>query len=201
MGGRDTAAVFASTYAHWYVISTGANSTTPAGIVSTVPPPNGPTMPTNYSAWAYLGGSVYTSASTSVSADHAFRGNKAFYNTAVTPITAGVATVETAVSISSAVPSNALTYAIAGNGNPVGSGGNIDLQLLIRNVTGNTVYNPRFGIYGGLGAVNQVIAWPLGVMTNTSSQQFFYLHVLTTGAIGNGTTITLPWYEMPNGDA
>ena len=200
-GGRDIAGVFASTEVHWYMITTGANSTTVAGIVSTATPPNGPVLPVGYSAWAYLGGSAYSSSSTTVASDHAFRGNKSFYNVAFPVLTNGTATVETAVSVSTAVPANALSFGLTGTATPVGAGGNIDLQLLIRTVTGNSVYAPRVGIYGGLGGVNQVISWALGPVVNTSSQQFLYLHTLTTGTIGNGSTLQIPYYEMPNGDA
>ena len=79
-GGRDKAAVFASTYVHWYAISTGSGSTALAGIVSSQSPPSGPVMPANYSAWAYLGTSPYTSASTTVSSTHRFAGNRAYFD-------------------------------------------------------------------------------------------------------------------------
>ena len=65
--GRDSVAALATPEAHWYVISTGANSTAPQGIVSTAPPPTGPTMPTSYSAWAYLFSAVYSTFTSGLS--------------------------------------------------------------------------------------------------------------------------------------
>ena len=107
-GGRDKAAVFASTYVHWYAISTGSGSTALAGTVSSNPPPTGPIMPANYSAWAYLGTSPYTSASTTVSSTHRFNGNQAYFDhlTANTLLSGGGSTGLANVSISSAIAPN-----------------------------------------------------------------------------------------------
>jgi hypothetical protein len=63
VNGRDQAAAFAGSEVHFYAITTGIGSTAVGGICSTKPPPLGPTLPTNYSAWAYLASAKYTAAS------------------------------------------------------------------------------------------------------------------------------------------
>ena len=64
-GGRDQVAVFDGTQAHLYAITTGANSTAPACVVSTNSPFGtlGPTLPSSYTAWAYLASLVYSTGS------------------------------------------------------------------------------------------------------------------------------------------
>ena len=112
-GGRDTAGVFSSTFVHLYAISTGANSTSVAGTASTAIPPTGPVMPTGYSAWCYLGGMPYTSASTTMYPGYLAGRKTHFGAIAVTPsrvLSAGVSTAVAQVSISSAVPANAVNF-------------------------------------------------------------------------------------------
>lgn len=108
-GGRDQNPVFASTFVHFYAITTGNGSTAPAGLVSSNPPTVGPNaMPANYTGWTYLGGAQYSSASTTLSAMH-FSGNRAVYDSVVANIalSGGTATSFTNVSYSSAIPVNA----------------------------------------------------------------------------------------------
>src|SRR5262245_9337044 len=64
--GRDTAAAHSTSPIHWYVITTGQNSTAPAGVSSTKPPTVGPALPTSYSAWGYLGASIYSTLTSGV---------------------------------------------------------------------------------------------------------------------------------------
>lgn len=201
-GGKDKTGAFAGTEVHWYAITTGPGSTSPAGLVSTQAPPQGPILPAGYSGWAYLGGSPYIVASSTVATAHVFRGGRAQYNTGgPTVLNNGTAVAQTAVSVSSAVPINALTYTLAGQVNPsADGGGGCDVQLHIRSVSGSNQYAPRFGLFGLTPAAFQVYSWPLGPVTNTSSQQFLYLHTVNTGTIGNGTTLTITDYTMPNGD-
>jgi len=111
--GRDQAAAFASTYVHWYAISTGSNSTQPQGLVSSNPPTAGPVaLPTSYSGWTYLGVSPYTSASTTVSSTHVFVGDKAFFSrlTDNTLVSAGGSTALASVSVSSALAPNVMSF-------------------------------------------------------------------------------------------
>jgi len=66
LNGRDQAAVFDSTEVHFYAITTGGMSTKAGGIVSSNPPPTGPTLPAGYTAWAYLASAKYSTGSSSV---------------------------------------------------------------------------------------------------------------------------------------
>lgn len=109
--GRDIAGAFASTYVHWYAISTGSGSTAPAGLVSTNPPTVGPAaLPANYSGWTYLGASPYSSASTAVTSTHQFRGNQMFFLNRGDNLILSAGSVQTSltqVSYSTVVPPNA----------------------------------------------------------------------------------------------
>lgn len=199
-GGRDQAGSFASTYVHWYAITTGVNSTAPAGLVSTNPPNVGPVaLPTGYSGFTYLGGSVYTSASTTVAQDHRFRGNKAFYDGGPTVLNAGTATVETAVSLSTAMPPNALSYVLNTQANILSSAAATFAQISypIRVVSGTNYASISLTV-ASLGGAGLIHATPSMVLPNVANQ-FFYLVSIVTGTSGS-LSATLVEYEMPNGD-
>src|SRR5690349_11109519 len=138
-GGRDIAGVFASTYVHWYAISTGQGSTAPAGLVSTNPPTVGPAaLPSGYLGWTYLGASVYSSSSTTAPQPHRFRGAMAFYESEQSVLSGGSATAESSQSVAAVVPSNALTYTLNGNAAVTGnSAGDISANWALRVVTGD----------------------------------------------------------------
>lgn len=106
-GGRDKAAAISSTEVHWYAITTGPGSTTPASIVSSQAPPQGPVLPPGYFGWTYLGASPYTSASTTILQDMYFRGQHAAFAGRSVFLNGGNATTETTVTYSSMVPANA----------------------------------------------------------------------------------------------
>ena len=116
VNGRDQASAFASKVVHLYAISTGAGSTTPAGIASTNPPPTGPTMPstTGYDSWAYLGSVPYSTGSSGIvsTKNLAQRGAWSYYDSYVTVLSSGTATSATAVNLSTAVPTNATEFQI-----------------------------------------------------------------------------------------
>lgn len=105
-GGRDKAGVISSTEVHWYAITTGPGSTAPAAIVSSQAPPTGPVLPAGYAGWTYLGGSPYTSASTTILTGQFFRGGAAYFDTRQAIITNSSATVETTVTFPAVVPAN-----------------------------------------------------------------------------------------------
>jgi hypothetical protein len=108
VGGRDQAGVFASTFVNVYVVSTGANSTTPIGLLSTSPPPIGPTLPSSCSAWAYVATFQYSSASTGFAASQYVTGSRITYAARQSNLSNGAATTEASVSLTATVPSNAL---------------------------------------------------------------------------------------------
>ena len=105
-GGRDVSAAFASTYVHVYAITTGANSTAPAGILSTSPPPVGPVMPTSYSASVYLCTVPWSSGSTSFMAGTYIFDNFVAYSSRQSVLAGGASTSVTAVPFASVMPPN-----------------------------------------------------------------------------------------------
>lgn len=173
-GGRDVAAVFASTYVHWYAITTGQFSTAPAAIVSSQAPPTGPVLPAGYTGWTYLGGSVYTSASTTVAAPHSFRGDWAFYHDNLSILAVGTATSFTNISISSAFPTNALNF-----GARIAQGAAVAFSLAV--VAGST--------YIAFQSIQQDIYVALPVTGILS---------YANGLAGGNTNVLVAQYQMPN---
>lgn len=109
LNARDQTAAFASsTFYHLYAI--GAIGQTPGVIASLTGPPTGPTLPTNYTAWAYLG-TFQTDGSGNVLAMYG-RGNQDYYKVNNNILVSGSATSSTNVPISTLVPSIASRYQI-----------------------------------------------------------------------------------------
>ena len=180
-GGRDVAAVFASTYVHWYAISTGSGSTALAGIVSSQAPPTGPVMPANYSAWAYLGASPYSSASTTVTSTHQFRGNSAFFlrprDNALLSAGAVQSSLAT-VSVTSAVPTNA---------------SKMILQIIVGAAVAGTISVDTVSTFHATSALAGSIGTAIVPFTSNG---------LTYQMAGGGGSLNLDLmgYVMPNGD-
>lgn len=189
--GRDIAGNFASTYVHWYAISTGANSTSLAGIASTATPPIGPVMPSSYSAWTYLGGSLYSSSSTALTAPHYFRGAWAHYSPAVSEVTNGNSTAETAVSMALAAPSNHLESQHAAQCLLLPGTGQ---QFFLRVVSGSN-YHVTSTTASSVTALLQ-----LSLRIPNISNQFFWLLSSQLASANDGVQMSLQGYKMPNGD-
>ena len=197
-GGRDIAAVFASTYVHWYAISTGQFSTAPAAVVSTRTPPTGPVMPAGYTGWTYLGGSIYTSASTTVARDHSMNGSWTMNNASPTVLSAGNAVAETIVSISSEVPSNAMLAQldIVSVGVTADGGGALVNDTKIRYATGVDFKVFTFDQQVAVGTRQYI---PGGIVIIPNIGQFRYLHTITNGSAGR-LTVAVQGFQNPNGD-
>jgi len=167
-GGRDTTPVFSSTFAHVYVITTGANSTAPAAIASTSPPPGGPVMPTSYSAVGYLGTFTYSSASTTFSAPQRVRGAWIYNDTRQNIVADGRSTTEATVNVASLVPSQALSYHAYFNALNNGSSAFVKIRV----VSGSD-YDTYSNTGASGGNTNVILRWP-EIIPNVS-QQFFYI--------------------------
>jgi hypothetical protein len=188
VGGRDIAALFSSTYIHWYMITTGAGSTSVAGIVSTAAPPTGPVMPAGYSAWAYLGASCYTSATTTLGANHRFRGDKAFYETPIAVLTNGAATTEATISISAQIPPNSEEFGVWWTFvNVTNAAANTSLRY-VTGINWQTLSQPNAVVNTGA-APSATLAVP------NVDQTLFYIN---SGA-GDATNVNIQTYTMPNG--
>lgn len=196
-GGRDTAGVFSSTFVHLYAISTGANSTGIAGTASTAVPPTGPVMPTSYSAWCYLGGVVYTSASTAMADGYLTGAQTRFKDLGDFPaLAAGTATVATQISVSSGVPANALRFSIS-------------TKLLQSTAAAGTSLQADFGVHSTVTAsdslqLTEIVAQVVGVTAQTRlpmefpniAQGLYYLNTSTAVA----TSVNIFGFTNPNGD-
>lgn len=181
-GGRDQAGSFASTFIHWYAISTGATSTAPAGLVSTNPPTVGPAMPTSYSGLTYLGASPYSSASTTVTSTHLFRGRYAVFPAPLAILSGGNSTTLTAITFSNVVPPNV----------PV-------MHLKLSNAS--TATGVSFSIDSGstfmfFTAGNAAAKYDVDTYTPVTSDGISYQANANTASFSVG----LLGYVMPNGD-
>jgi hypothetical protein len=129
--GKDQAGQFASTYIHYYAITTGAGSTTPAGIVSSQPPSVGPTLPAGYVAWAYLTSLVYSSASTTLSAATRQRGAWVWNDVQQTALSGAQSTTLASLPSAATVPSNAqnILFDTALN-NQAGAAATVTIQVV-----------------------------------------------------------------------
>lgn len=107
-GGRDQSSAFsAGSWVHFYWIA--KTDGTYHGIASaTGPSGGGPTLPSGYTMWAYAG-TVRFSGSSALVRTY-IRGSKAFFAERQSVLAAGSATVETAINLSSLVPSEALAW-------------------------------------------------------------------------------------------
>lgn len=199
-GGKDKTGAFAGTEIHWYAITTGPGSTSPAGLISTQAPPQGPILPAGYSGWAYLGGSPYTAASSTVTAAHSFRGNQAIYHAAPTVLSGGAAIVESAVSVSSAVPSNVVRYTLTETAQMTYNSGLDGVYTWQLRVLSGVTHVQRLFVALGFG-VGHNYGTPAGSIVLPGSTGFFYLwNAVPAGSVSNNLTLTLNSYTMPNGD-
>jgi len=107
--GRDQAGAFsASSWIHFYWIW---NGTTLATVSSTVAPPTGPTLPTGYTHWSYVG-AVRFNASSAMLRTY-IRGNTEYYEEeslgTTNLVSNGTATTFTNLSATAFIPPNAIS--------------------------------------------------------------------------------------------
>lgn len=106
--GRDQAAAFGSTDVHFYAISTGYASTSIAGLVSSQPPPTGPTMPSSYNSWAYLCSAKYSTGSSALAEGLIITGSKVIRaNTSIAALVQVATSTQVVGNLSTGVPSMA----------------------------------------------------------------------------------------------
>lgn len=199
--GRDVAGAFSSTFAHFYAISTGANSTAAAGLVSTTPPPTGPVMPTSYSAWCYLGAAPYSSSSTALVNVGYLHGNqtelKVFQDNIV--LNAGTATSVTQISVSSFVPASATRFQtrVSLVQSTAAAGTNLTAAFGLDNtVAGSTSAYQSLVLNAQVVSVENLIAYAPLAFVNTSSQGLWYINSSTALR----TSVCLAGFTNPNGD-
>lgn len=202
--GRDQAGAFASTSIHFYAISTGPNSTAPAGVCSSVPPTTGPTLPTGYSGWTYLCSGAYTvgtSAFTQSSLSMPVMGPWVHLPGGIGVLTGGTATIYTIVDLSTAVPTMAtrakllMTGAITSTGSDVSSVQSISALGALEDLTVRPTFTTT-----STGAVTTLIDTVMGDVPLITPQTIYYKNAVVAGT-SPATSIRIFAYSVPNGDA
>lgn len=194
--GRDQAGAFtAGSWIHLYYIW---NGTTLATIASATAPTTGPTLPSGYTHWAYVG-AVRFNASSQIPRSR-IRGNKVTYDALVSAGTGLTSTSEANVSLSTIIPPNALTADVHTDlvGNTDGSG-NISMQMDVLVLTGNTFFSHILGTLSGLGTSASVrVGGRQFVEVPNVGQNLIYKVTNTLGTSGTGT-LSVSGYTVPNG--
>lgn len=193
--GRDQSGVFpASNYVHFYFIW---NGTTLATLSSLAAPSVGPTLPSGYTHWAYIGCVILTAGSAITSVTQ--RGSWVRYNARQASLVGGSATTETAIAVATLVPPNALNFelslvelAASANGS-----GTLDITLNIGVVAGSNMIGRHFGVAGVAAGTSQFTS-PGSVVLPNVNQNYYYSSTLTSGT-GPSTTHNVVGYEIPNG--
>ena len=194
--GRDQSGAFSSSsWIHFYFIW---NGTTLATVSSATAPPTGPTLPTGYTHWAYLGAVRFNGSSQMTKTW--IRGSKAIIGAvaAAGPLDLNYPNWSSAISVSTIVPPNALTYTLGlqpYTNNSAGSGAS-DVGMSI-SVDGGTT-NIGGGGWWMLGASGYEGVANFYLEVPNASQQFYYL--IRSQTIGAAASyITCNRYTMPNG--
>lgn len=196
-GGRDQAGAFGvSSWIHFYLIY---NSTTldVDSISSAVAPPTGPTLPTGYDAWCYVGPVRFNGASQleSIYITGAF----AYRQAAVVgnAVSNGTAAVETAVSIVALVPPNAQVMEINVLVGAAGGGAAAnEWATFIGFITGTDFSYVTTAV--GAAASTNTTNYLTTTMPNLS-QSMHYSVERIGGSTGAGNTyITIVGYSIPN---
>jgi hypothetical protein len=196
--GRDQSGAFTDpSWVHFYWIWNPGSGTL-ATIASATAPPTGPTLPTGYTHWAYVGAVRFTSAAL---LNMRILGDTAHYTNIANALALnnGSATTETSVSVSAIVPPNALAYGLSVNGSlTTGAGGSAAENYYLRPISGGFTHLPRVDTT----AASQTATQSLWLEMPNISQQFFYQWANLNGA-ANVTTrnlvIYVPSYRVPNG--
>jgi len=188
--GRDQAGAFsASTWLHFYYIY--GSGQTDAGIVSTSAPPTGPVLPTNYTHWAYAGAVRFDAGSLLVKTR--IKGDTAYYEAAIGVLNSGSATIETAISLTAAVPPNALTVITKARAQYSDTSANVTMTLAFRYVSGTTYAD--MNVASPAASVNiwndSEIHFP------NLSQNLYYLWNAATGT--RNASMSVLGYVLPNG--
>lgn len=189
--GRDQAGVFsASSWLHKYWIWNGA---TLATIWSAVAPPTGPTLPSGYTHWAYIG-AVYFNASSQIVRCR-IRGDSVYYDSPQPVATGAVSTLEVAISLVSAIPQNAQSAFIQSNGICSATAASTQMTFRVRLISGSEfmaadMVNESAGGYAGFAFTCE--------MPNVS-RTIYYVWT-GTGALSTRTAvINVLGYKVPNG--
>lgn len=192
--GRDSATAPTNQWRHLYWIW---NGTTLATVNSIVAPPTGPTLPSGYTHWSYIGAVYYSSAyyPTVIQGAYGYIDDISFGMGVLT------ATSPTNASLANFVPPNAINYTINYLGQIISTaGGLVEMRLNVYDpsVTSN-IYFQIDGLLSGLGASS--LTYPFtgqaNIPANNSSNNFRYALLVSSGT-SPGLVVRINRYEMPN---
>lgn len=194
--GRDQAGAFsASTWVHFYYIWNGA---TLATLSSANAPSTGPTLPSGYTHWAYVG-AVFFNGSSALVAVH-IKGRTAYYDGQQAALAGGAATALTAVSCTSFVPPNAMeillnveTFGVNSN-----ASGQAQMTLWLSTNSGGPGLLYTYNLQGSGSSIHANTIGGFSATLANVSQQFFYNNVLSLGATPS-VSVDVHGYTLPNG--
>jgi hypothetical protein len=197
--GRDQSSAFsASSWIYLYYIYNGA---TLATVSSAAAPATGPTLPSGYTHWAFCG-ALWLNGSTQI-VPIRIRGAKHYYVPVVSVLSAGSATVETALSLTSIIPPtandvciNSTTWAVTTDG-----AGAVTANAFLRLVTTVNFARAVDVALTGLGATTSIRSnsgypyWLPNV-----NQNIYYLWTVTTGS-APALSLDCMGFTISNGDS
>lgn len=200
INGRDQVAAFTvSTDVHFYWIW---NGTTLASIASSVPPPVGPTLPTGYTFFAYIGTVALNGAGTIPNAQ--IRGNYITYN--VRENIRNMATgggVETAVDLRNSsgrkvpVIAQNLSFSVEYWGLTSNGAGSVVAALTIRDISGSTLYDFNINVTVAAGSFYQPGPPNYFEAPNPANSTIYFSYTVSAGTIGNASLNVIGW-TVPN---
>lgn|GEM_PF-1723137 len=196
--GRDQSGAFtAGSFVHFYFIHNPGTDTW-ATLASATAPPNGPTLPSGYTAWAYAT-TVRFSGASALYSTYA-RGPVVLYAVPFTDpavLVGGAAAVDTGITISGFVPSNAarIMLALRMYNTGVSSGGQDSLLLRVVAGGSNVARHDHLSTSTAAG-----ISSSEAVIPNVGQT----LRYLISRSSSGGTVqadVYIKGYSVPNGDA
>lgn len=198
-GGRDQAAAFSTgADVHLYAIRSGATVT---GILSATGPSGaGPALPTTYTHYAYLATYKLFSGNTTLPL-HRACGDFIAYEGRQTVLSSGASTTEAAVSVTSVVPTAAISYDLQSDIITVTTDGSgqLNVSCTVKLTSGATYWAPVVAVLSGLGT-SATTALPAGQAKTLPvvGTGFLYDWDVTTGS-GPELTMSVTGYRVPNG--
>ena len=199
--GRDQAGAFsANSWIHFYWIW---NGTTLATVSSATAPPTGPTLPSGYTHWAYIGAVRFNGSSQLYSTT--IRGSRVTYKAGSVLsgqtyiVNNGSASSYTSVSMSSLVPPNALLVQLEASSyiGSISSSGSQSVMEVDLSVDGSVTTAGVFCAQNP-GGTSGVIAIGGQAIVPNVSQTVYYRHNNSNSG-SNSIYISVQGYTVPNG--
>ncbi len=196
VNGRDTAGALATgAFVHFYYI-VKADGTGLGTLGSATAPPTGPALPTGYTHWAYAA-AVQNAAGPALVKTNVLGGTM-YYQARVLVLNGGASVVEAAVSLTTAIPPNALAYQVSGRifGTSTAAG-NLNVTGDLRFITGLIAQQHSIVSNGVAIASVDVNSWGSTWLPNIG-QSLIYIMAIAFGT-SPGLDIYVTAYRIPNG--